>query len=72
MKLGSINTAFIALIPKIGNPETMHDFRPISLVSLPLKFLKKLMATRLQKEIIPIVHANQYGFIKGKIIQDCL
>jgi hypothetical protein len=30
------------------------------------------MANRMQKEIIPLVHLNQYGFIKGKNIQDCL
>jgi hypothetical protein len=30
------------------------------------------MANRLQKDIIPILHQNQYGFIKGKSIQDCL
>jgi hypothetical protein len=50
----------------------MNDYRPISLVSLPLKFLTKLMANRLQEDIIPILHQNQYGFIKGKSIQDCL
>jgi hypothetical protein len=50
----------------------MNDFRPISLVSLPLKFITKLMANRLQKDIIPILHENQYGFIKGKNIQDYL
>jgi hypothetical protein len=55
-----------------NDPQTMNDFRPISLVSLPLKFITKLMANRLQKYIIPILHENQYGFIKGKNIQDCL
>jgi hypothetical protein len=30
------------------------------------------MANRLQKDIMPILHENQYGFIKGKNIQDCL
>jgi len=30
------------------------------------------MANRLQKRIIPLLHLNQYGFIKGRTIQDCL
>jgi retron-type reverse transcriptase len=30
------------------------------------------MENRLQKDIIPILHENQYGFIKGKNIHDCL
>jgi hypothetical protein len=70
INLESINTAYITLIPKNNNPQTMNDYRPISLVSLPLKFITKLMANRLQKDIIPILHENQYGFIKGKNIQD--
>ena len=50
----------------------VNDYRPISLVSLPLKFLTKLLANRLQKVIISLVHKNQYGFIKTRTIQDCL
>jgi hypothetical protein len=70
--LESINTAHITLIPKKSNPLDMNDYRPISLVSLPLKFITKLMANRLQKDIIPILHQNQYGFIKSRNIQDCI
>jgi hypothetical protein len=32
----------------------------------------KLMGERLQSVIIPLVHQNQYGFIKSRTIQDCL
>jgi hypothetical protein len=48
----------------------MNDYRAISLVSLPLKFITKLMENRLQKDIVPTLHRNQYGFIKGRNIQD--
>jgi hypothetical protein len=50
----------------------MNDYMPISLVSLPLKFITKLIANRLQKDIILILHQNQHGFIKGRNIQDYL
>ena len=72
LNLESINTAFITLIPKKQSPEYVNDFRPISLVSLALKFITKLLANRLQKIIIPLVHKNQYGFIKKRSIHDCL
>jgi hypothetical protein len=72
INLESINTAFITLIPKKAYPENMNDYRTISLVSLPLKIITKLMANRMQKVIIPLIHQNQYGFIKGRNIQDCL
>jgi retron-type reverse transcriptase len=37
-----------------------------------LKLITKLLANRLQKVVLKIVHQNQYGFLKGRTIQDCL
>jgi len=70
--LRSINSSIIALIPKKDNPETVDDFRPISLLNYTLKCITKLLSTRLQSVILQLVHQNQYGFIKGRTIQDCL
>jgi hypothetical protein len=67
----SINSAFITLIPKKDH-EYVNDYRPISLVSLALKFLTKILANRISKVIIPAIHRNQYGFIKSRTIHDCL
>lgn len=50
----------------------MNDFRPISLLNYSFKLLTKLLANRLQSVILSVVHTNQYGFIKGRSIQDCL
>lgn len=70
--LTSINSSVIALIPKKDNPEKVDDFRPISLLNYSLKCIIKILSTRLQRVILDLVHQNQYGFIKGKTIQDCL
>jgi len=70
--LQAINSSFITLIPKNNNPISPNDFRPISLVNSILKLITKLMADRLQALIIPLIHKNQYGFIKTRAIQDCL
>lgn len=70
--LESINGSFITLVPKKDCLLTVNDYRPISLLNSSLKLLRKLLANRLQKVICEIVHANQYGFIKGRTIQDCL
>jgi hypothetical protein len=70
--LRSINSSIIALIPKKNNPETVDDYRPISLLNYSLKCITKLLSTRLQLVILQLVHKNQYGFIKGRTIQDCL
>jgi hypothetical protein len=60
------------MIPKIDNPSKVGDFRPISLLNNSIKLLTKLLANRLQRFISRAVHQNQYGFIKGRSIQDCL
>jgi hypothetical protein len=72
LNLESINGSLITLIPKKDNPRTVNDFRLISLLNYSLKFLTKLLANRLQAVILNVVHANQYGFIHGRTIQDCL
>lgn len=62
-----INSALITLIPKINSLETAANYRPISLVSMPIKIITKLLANMLQKDIIPILSRNQYGFKKTGI-----
>jgi retron-type reverse transcriptase len=70
--LDCINTSYITLVPKISNPETVSDYRPISLMNISLKLVTKTLADRLQSVIIGLVHHNQYGFIRSRTIQDCL
>lgn len=72
VNLAPINGLFIVLVPKISNPMTANDFRPISLLNCCIKMITKLLAERLQKIILKIIHKNQYGFIRQRTIQDCL
>jgi hypothetical protein len=72
LNMEPINGSFITLIPKKDSPRTVNDYRPISLLNSSLKILTKLVANMLQKVIQSVVHLNQYGFIKGRTIQDCL
>ena len=71
LDLRSINSSHIALIPKKSNP-TVDDFRPISMLNYSLKCITKILSIRLQSVILKLIHTNQYGFIKGRTIQDCL
>jgi hypothetical protein len=70
--LQSINNSFIVLIPKLQNPSTVNDYRPISLLNSSIKLITKILANRLQDVILKVVHQNQYGFIRNRNIQDCL
>jgi hypothetical protein len=72
LNLESINMGHITLIPKAPSPENINEYRPITLLNCVLKLLTKLLADRLQKIVLKIIHKNQYGFLKGRSIQDCL
>jgi hypothetical protein len=67
-----INNSFITLVPKVNSPASVKDFRPITLINCVIKIITKLLRDRLQFAIIPLVHKNQYGFIKTRTIHDCL
>jgi hypothetical protein len=70
--LKHVNGSFITLIAKKDNRATVNDYISISLLNSSLKLLTKLVVNRLQKVIQSIIYDNQYGFIKGRTIQDCL
>ncbi|BAH95230.1 Os11g0420000 [Oryza sativa Japonica Group] len=72
LDLDPLNHSFIILVPKKSVPEGINDYRPISLMGISLKILTKVLVDRLQKVILEIISQNQYGFIKGRTIQDCL
>jgi hypothetical protein len=72
VSLEGLNTSYITMIPKTNSPETVTDYRPISLMNTSPKIFGKILAERFQKKIISLVHRNQYGYIKTRTIQDCL
>jgi len=63
-----INAMFIALIPKVDNPQRLHDFRPISLVGSLYKILAKVLANRLRVVLSSVVSETQSTFVKNRQI----
>jgi hypothetical protein len=65
----SINGSYITMVP---NPSKVSDFKPISVLNYSIKLITEILANRLQKVILQVIHQNQYGFLKSRSIQDCL
>ncbi|KAA3487457.1 reverse transcriptase [Gossypium australe] len=66
----SINLMDIVLIPKILNPTSLVNFRPISLCTVIYKIVVKTIANRLQEVTVRCIDSAQSAFIFGRLIYD--
>ncbi|KAK2642979.1 hypothetical protein Ddye_024742 [Dipteronia dyeriana] len=63
-----LNKTFIALIPKKGNPKTLSDFRPISLVGSMYKIIAKILDSFvITEEIIHMWKRDHEGGVLVKL-----
>lgn len=60
------NSSFIALIPKIDDPQNLGDYRPISLVGCMYKILAKLLARRIKGALTKVIDKRQSVFLEGR------
>ncbi|KAL4386551.1 hypothetical protein GQ457_09G024140 [Hibiscus cannabinus] len=67
----SYNHSFIVLIPKVHNPVSIMEYRPINLVGCVYKLLSKVLALRLGEVLRAIIGEHQFAFCVGKQILDC-
>ncbi|MFS7999333.1 putative RNA-directed DNA polymerase [Helianthus anomalus] len=71
---GSINksctSSFIALIPKVNDPVSPTDFRPISLIGVINKVISKVLVNRLKSVMGKLISEQQSAFLAGRNIMD--
>ncbi|KAM1735540.1 hypothetical protein ACFX12_014001 [Malus domestica] len=68
--LKEFNTTIITLVPKVPNPSTMGDFRPISCCNTMYKIISKVLANRLKSILPHIISKSQTAFVHGRRIGD--
>jgi hypothetical protein len=66
----SLNSTFIALIPKTDNPVSLDEFRPISLCNCIYKIVSKIIARRVKRILSDRISSEQFGFLEGRQIHE--
>lgn len=61
----SLNDINIALIPKVENPLSMKNLRPISLCNVPYKILEKVLANRLKRVFLNVLTRSNLLLWRG-------
>ncbi|GJV76731.1 hypothetical protein Tco_1508315 [Tanacetum coccineum] len=64
------NSAFVALIPKLLDPKTVSDYRPISLIGSLYKVVMKILTMRLSTVISDLISNVQTAFLPNRQILD--
>eukprot|EP00253_Pinus_taeda_P012528 PITA_12528 len=62
------SSTLIALIPKKGDAESFHDFRPISLCNISFKIISKIIVERLKPTLASFISLDQHAFLRGRNI----
>lgn len=61
-----LNTTHIALIPKIQGPESLGNYRPISLCNTIYKVVTKIIVARLRPHLEGLISPLQIAFVPGR------
>ena len=61
-----LNCTHIALIPKIQGPETLGNYRPISLYNTVYKVITKIIVARLRPYLDKLISPMQTAFVLGR------
>jgi hypothetical protein len=68
----SINSTFIALIPKANRSASFDDFRSNALCNLCYKIITKIIANCIRPILPRTISEEQFGFLKGRQIIDAI
>ena len=65
-----INHTFVTLIPKVKNPVSVSQYRPMSLCNVLYKIFSKVLANRLKKFMPDLITEHQSAFARNRLISN--
>ena len=68
--MAAINKALVTLLPKKADAMDIKEYRPVSLISGPIKIFDKVLAIRLAEDLPKLIGQHQSAFIKGRSLHD--
>lgn len=69
MKKG-VNDIMVTLVPKVSNPTTVVQFRPISLCNVCYKVITKALTNKIKPIMRELIRREQSSFVPGRQITD--
>lgn len=67
---GPVNRTLVTLVPKVKNPSTIKEYRPIFCYTILYKIFSKMLISRLQEVLDYFIDPSQAAFVPGRILGD--
>ncbi|XP_015931910.1 uncharacterized protein LOC107458226 [Arachis duranensis] len=67
---GDLGETTVVLVPKVSQPESLNQLRPINCCNFAYKIVTRVLVGRLRKVLDQIISPVQSAFVKGRLIQD--
>ncbi|KAK4381010.1 Retrovirus-related Pol polyprotein from type-2 retrotransposable element R2DM [Sesamum angolense] len=68
--LKQLNATLLTLIPKVRNPHSVAEFRPISCCNVTYKVITKILVSRIREIPDLLISPSQNAFVPGRLISD--